>query len=65
MVLILGNFGKYLQTSEIWCLGRIDNISWTCFMENGRVLHGVQEEQNVQYIQENEGRLTGCVTSKT
>jgi hypothetical protein len=38
---------KYLESSKIWCWGRVAKISWTDHVRNEEVLHRVQEERNI------------------
>jgi hypothetical protein len=38
---------KYLESSEMWCWGRMEKISWTDRVRNEEVLHRVKEERNV------------------
>jgi hypothetical protein len=36
---------KHLESFEMWCWRRIENISWTDLMKN--VLHRAKEERNI------------------
>jgi len=51
MVLKLGRFGqqmkKYLESSEMWCWGRTEKISWTDRVGYEEVLHRVKVERSM------------------
>jgi hypothetical protein len=38
---------KYLESFEMWCLRRMEKISWTDRVRNEEVLHRVKEERNI------------------
>jgi hypothetical protein len=38
---------KYLESFEVWCRRRMENISWTDRVRNGEALHRVKEERNI------------------
>jgi hypothetical protein len=38
---------KYLESFEMWCWRRTEEISWTDHVKNEEVLHGVKEERNI------------------
>ena len=38
---------KYLASFEIWCLRRMEKISWTDHVRNEEVLHRVKGERNI------------------
>jgi hypothetical protein len=40
---------KHLETFEMWCWRRTGTISWTDYVSNEGVLHGVKEK-GVSYI---------------
>ena len=46
---------KYLESSEMWCWRRMENISWTDCVRNEEVLHGVMEERNILRTIKKEG----------
>jgi len=52
-VLVLGRFAKYIQKSlesfELLCWRRMENISWTDLVRNEGVLIGVQALRNILY----------------
>jgi len=52
---------KYLESFKVWCLKRMEKISFTDHVRNREVLRTVKEERNI--IQTFNGRLTGLVTS--
>jgi hypothetical protein len=41
---------KNLESIEIWCWGRMDNISWTERVKNKEVLRKVKEDSNILHI---------------
>jgi hypothetical protein len=38
---------KYLESFEMWCLRRMEKISWTDRVRNEEVLHRVKEQRNI------------------
>jgi hypothetical protein len=38
---------KYLESFEVWCWRRMENISWTDRVRNEEVLRRVKEERNI------------------
>ena len=38
---------KCLESSEVWCWGMMEKISWTDHVRNEEVLHGVKEKVNI------------------
>jgi len=38
---------KCQEIFEIWCLRRMQKISWTDRVRNEQVLHGVKEDRNI------------------
>ena len=47
---------KCLDSFEIWCWRRMENISWTDRVRNEEVLHRIKEERNIIHtVQEKEG----------
>jgi hypothetical protein len=52
-MLKLGHFEKdqkYLRSFEMWCWGRMENISWTHYAKRNKVLHSVEEESNIELM---------------
>ena len=37
----------YLESFEMWCWKRMENISWTDHVRNEEVLHRAKEERNI------------------
>jgi len=52
---------KYLECFKVWCLKRMEKISWIDHVRNKEVLHTVKGERNI--IHALNERLTGLVTS--
>jgi hypothetical protein len=50
-VLKLGTLGKgdqkYMESFEMWCWRRMEEISWTDCVKNEEMLHRVEEEMNI------------------
>ena len=66
MVLKLGHFGKYYQkyldTSEMWCWMKLENISWTDRVKNEEVLREVGVDRNVLHtIKRRKGNWIGHI----
>jgi len=40
---------KYLESLEMWCRRRMDNISCTHYLRNEEVLQTVKEKKNILY----------------
>ena len=40
---------KYLESFEIWCWRRLEEISWTDHVRNEKILHRVKEDRNILY----------------
>jgi hypothetical protein len=40
---------KYLESFEMWCWRRMEQISWADLVKNEEVLQGVKEERNILY----------------
>ena len=38
---------KYLESFELWCLRRMEKISWTDRVRNDEVLHRAKEKRNM------------------
>jgi hypothetical protein len=38
---------KYLESFDMWCWRRMENISWTDCVRNEEVLHRMKEERNI------------------
>ena len=38
---------KHLESSEMWCWRRMENISWTDYVRNEEVLIQVNEQRNI------------------
>jgi hypothetical protein len=53
---------KYLESFEMWCWRRMEEISWTDRVRNEEALHRVKGERNIVPTIKT-GRLTGLVTS--
>ena len=41
---------KYLESFEMWCWRRMENISWTDRVRNEEVLYRVKEQRNIIHI---------------
>jgi len=46
---------KYLESLEIWCWGRMDSISWTDNVGNGRSITNSQGEEYPANSKKKEG----------
>jgi len=53
---------KYMESFEMWCWRRIEEISRTDHVRNEEVLHRGNEDKNILHTI-TERRLTGLVTS--
>jgi hypothetical protein len=54
---------KYLESFEMWCLRRLEKISWTDRVNNEAVLHRVKEERNILHtIRRRKANSTGLGT---
>jgi hypothetical protein len=55
---------EYLESFEMWCWRRMENISWTDRVRNEEVLHGVTDKmKNLHTIKER--RVIGLISSCT
>ena len=66
MALKLGTFRgvdrKYLESCEVWCWRRVENISWIDRVRNEEVLHRDKEERNiVQAVKRRKGNGIGYI----
>ena len=53
---------KSLESTEMWCWRRMEQMSWTDSVRKEETLHRVKEERNIlQTIKK--GKLSGLVTS--
>jgi hypothetical protein len=53
---------KYLETFEMWCWRRMENISWTDRVNNEAVLHRVKEERNILHtVRRRKANCTGHI----
>ena len=53
---------KYINSFEMWCWRRMENISWIDSVRNDQVLPRIKEDKNI-YTHKIEERLTGLVIS--
>jgi squalene cyclase len=53
---------KHPENFEMWCWRRMEKISWTDHVRNGKVLLRVKEHKNILLKQANRRRLTGLIT---
>jgi hypothetical protein len=53
---------KHLQSSEMWCWGRMDKISWTYHVRNEGVFLRVYEQRNILHeIRKRKGNWIGHI----
>jgi hypothetical protein len=54
-------YKQHLESFEVWCWRRMENISWTDHLRNEEVLLRVNEQRNILHEIIN-GKLIGLVT---